>query len=84
MAKKLEDIEKYLVVQGDEYLRFNKITQKYEVLVQETIFRYDENGEKLKDCYSNEVVLDYDADKKTIFEMRLKGSTEPDFPENPE
>ena len=85
---KPEDVEmpdgkKYLIIQGDEYLRFNEVTRKHEVVMQETIFTYEENGEILRDCYNNEVVLDYDADNKTIFEMRLKGRTDPDFPENP-
>jgi len=76
--------DKYLVVQGDPYLRFNHATQKHEIVVQENIFRYESCGEVFKDCYSNEIVLDYDASQKTIFEYKLRGRIDPDFPESPE
>lgn len=76
--------DKYLIITADPFLRFNGVTGKHEVVVNETVFRYESCGEVLKDCYSNEIILDYDADDKTIFEFRLKGRTEPDFPEHPE
>ena len=88
-SPKFEDVtmpsgKQFLVVQGDSYLRYNEVTRKHEIVVQETIFRYENNGETFKDCYSNEIVLDYDASDKLIFEYRLKGRIEPDFPGRPE
>jgi hypothetical protein len=85
MAKKLEDIKKYLIVQGEPYLKYNEVERKWQVAMIENIFRWkDDAGEEFKDCYTNEVILDYDADDKTVFEYKLKGNIEPDYPENPE
>ena len=76
--------KKYLIVQGDPYLKYNEVERKWQVAMLENIFRYEDGGEVFKDCYSNEVILDYDADDKTVFELKLKGRIVPDFPENPE
>lgn len=78
------DGRKYLIVQGDPYLKFNEVERKWQVAMLENIFRYDDAGETFKDCYTNEVILDYDADDKTVFEYKLKGNIEPDYPERPE
>lgn len=73
------DGRKYLVVQGDPYLKYNEVERKWQIAMLENIFRYEDNGEVFKDCYTNEVILDYDADDKTVFEYKLKGRTEPDY-----
>lgn len=78
------DGRKYLIVQGDPYLKYNEVERKWQVAMLENIFRYEEDGEVFVDCYTNEVILDYDADDKTVFEYKLKGNIEPDYPENPE
>ena len=79
----MPDGNKYGILQGDAYLRFNHVTQKHEIVIQESVFKYDSTGVHLKECYTNEIVLDYDANDKTIFEFKLKGRTEPDFPDHP-
>ena len=81
---KMPDGEMYLIVQGDPYLNYNEETEKYEIRQIETIFRYEDDGKTFKDCYSNDIILDYDASEKLVFEFKLKGRMKPDFPGNQE
>jgi len=80
----MPDGRQYLIVQGDPYLLYNRIEKKYQIAVEESIFRYDDNGETFKDCFNNTIILDYDASDKVVFEYKLKGRIEPDFPDHPE
>ncbi len=74
--------DKYLIVEGDTFLRYNEATRKHELVRLEHIIKYDNTGEHLKQAYTNEVVVDYDASDKLIFEYKLKGRTDPDDPLN--
>lgn len=75
---------KFFVKQGEPYLLYNKVERKNQLAVEESIFKYDTDGGTLIECYTNTIILDYDADDKTVFEYKLKGRTDPDYPESPE
>ena len=83
MCDKEEKDDFYAIWRGDPFLRYNEVTEKHEIVVNESVFRYDHTGEDMREAYSNEVILDYDADDKTIFEYKLKGNTESNSPEHP-
>lgn len=80
----MADGHEYLVVQGKPYLVYCEIENTHQIRVEERVWKYESNGEIMRDCYVNEIILDYDADEKIIFEYKLKGDTRLDYPTDPE
>lgn len=67
--------KEYLITQGPPYLIYDDIERTYKIGMMECVFQYEPNGEIMKDCYSQEIIIDEDPSEKDIFTLKLKGDT---------
>ena len=73
-----ETDQEYLIVQGNPYLIYNDIERTHKIVAMESIFVYEEGGEILKNCFTQEITINEDPTDKDIFQLKLKGDTKSD------
>jgi hypothetical protein len=73
----------YLITQGPPYLIYNDIELTYKIGIMECVFKYEPCGVIMKDCYSQEIIVDENPSEKDIFTLKLRGDTESVHPTRP-
>ena len=73
----------YLITQGKPYLIYNDVERRHKIAVQESVFVYENGGEVLKNCFTQEIIVNEDPTKKEMFTLKLKGDTESTLPSDP-
>lgn len=75
--------KEYLITQSEPYLVYNDIERRHKIMVTENIFIYEPGGEVLKNCYTQEIIVNEDPTDKDIFTLKLKGDTKSDHLTDP-
>ena len=75
--------KEYLITQGEPYLIYDDVEQTYKIGIMECVFRYESSGEIMKDCYSQEIIVDENPSEKNIFTLKLKGDTKSGYLTDP-
>jgi len=67
--------KEYLITQDKPYLLYDEDKQEYKIAMMENVFVYEPGGEVLKNCFTQEIIINEDPTEKQIFEFKLKGDT---------